>query len=207
MDDANNPLEGLSGLDQLCRRQQGAMPMTETLLLLSHPEYAAPRANKKLAEAAASLPDVEVVHLDGLYADGEIDLDREVARLIAAQRIVLQFPVQWYSTPPLLKVWQDRLFTRMFYVNAETEGAQIAGRPLMVAATAGNKPSAYSASGVNLFPLQDLLHPLRATVHRCGLKWQEPFILYEGRSASDAALKQPAKGYAERVRELGALRG
>jgi putative NADPH-quinone reductase len=75
------------------------------------------RANRKLTEAAASLPDVEVVHLDGLCADGEIELEREVVRLIAAQRIVLQFPVQWYSTPPPLKVWQDRLLTRMFYAS------------------------------------------------------------------------------------------
>ena len=56
----------------------------------------------------------------------------------AAERIVLQFPVQWYSTPPLLKSWQDAVLTRMMYLAPETEGRLLAGKPLMVAATAGN---------------------------------------------------------------------
>ena len=147
------------------------------------------------------------MHLEGLYADGEINPDQEVARLIGARRIVLQFPVQWYSTPPLLQMWQDTVPTRMFYMNAETDGAQIAGRPLLVAATAGDSPSAYSASGVNLFPLPELLLPLRATAHRCGLGWQEPFLVYEARSALDAVLEKAAQAYSERLRALGTLRG
>lgn len=38
-----------------------------------------------------------------LHHDGA----REAARLLTADRIVLQFPVQWYSMPPQLKAWQD----------------------------------------------------------------------------------------------------
>jgi putative NADPH-quinone reductase len=96
--------------------------VTETLILLSHPDYANSRANRMLVEAAAALPEVQVAHLEEFYPDGRIDLDLEVARLIAARHIVLQFPVQWYSTPPLLKAWQDAVLTRMFYIKAETRG-------------------------------------------------------------------------------------
>lgn len=31
------------------------------------------------------------------------DGEREAARLLAADRLVFQFPIQWYSTPALLK--------------------------------------------------------------------------------------------------------
>ncbi|MFC0407342.1 NAD(P)H-dependent oxidoreductase [Roseomonas elaeocarpi] len=174
--------------------------MTKTLILLCHPDYAASRANKALAGAASALPDVEVVHLDALYPGGRIDAEAEVARLLAARRIVLQFPVQWYSTPPLLKLWQDVVLTRMFYINAETEGARLAGRPLLVAATAGNRPEAYAASGPNLFPLPELLRPLHATAHRCGLAWQEPFLVFGARTASDDTLAGAATAYAGRLR-------
>ncbi|WP_043829073.1 NAD(P)H-dependent oxidoreductase [Muricoccus aerilatus] len=176
--------------------------MAETLILLCHPDYPSSRANRALADAARTVPEVEVVHLDALYPDGRIDAGPEVARLIAARRLVLQFPVQWYSTPPLLKSWQDLVLTRMFYVNAEDEGARIAGRPVMVAATAGNRPEAYSESGVNLFPLSDLLRPLQATAHRCALEWQEPFLNFGARSASNTALEAAGQAYAERLRAL-----
>ena len=179
--------------------------MAEIMILLSHPDLAASRANRALAGAAARLPGVEVAHLDGLYPDGRIDGDAEVARLLAARRIVLQFPVQWYSTPPLLKAWQDLVLTRMFYINTETEGARLAGRPLMVAATAGNRPSAYGPGGMNLFPLEELLRPLHSTAHRCGLGWQDPFLTYETRNASDEVLEGAGRAYAARLRGLGGM--
>lgn len=178
--------------------------MARTLILLAHPDYARSRANRALAEAAGPLPGVEVAHLDALYPDGAIDTDAEVARLIAAERVVLQFPIQWYATPPSLKAWQDAVLSRMFYVHPDTEGARIAGRPLMVAATAGNTPTAYAPDGVNLFPLPELLKPLRATANRCGLAWREPFLVYEARSATDAALAAAGGRYAEKLRTLAA---
>ncbi|SDC69905.1 NAD(P)H-dependent oxidoreductase [Belnapia rosea] len=177
--------------------------MTETLILLSHPDYATSRANRALVGAVATLPGVEVAHLEALCPDGRFDLEAEVARLLAARRIVLQFPVQWYSTPPLLKAWQDAVLTRMFYVKAEAEGARLAGRPLLVAATAGNRPEAYSAAGVNLYPLPELLRPLHATAHRCGLAWQAPFLLFNAKAASDGELASAGAAYRERLLALG----
>ena len=177
--------------------------MTETLILLSHPDYAKSRANRALADAAAALPGVEVAHLDGLYPDGRIDTDAEVARLVAAKRIVLQFPIRWYSTPPLLKAWQDAVLTRMFYINPRTEGDLMAGRTLMVAATAGNTPAAYMAEGANLFAVPELLKPLRSTAHRCGLGWREPFLVYEASAAKGADLAAAGRAYAERLSALG----
>ena len=100
--------------------------MAEILILLSHPDYARSRANRALADAASRVPGIEVAHLEGLYPDGAIDADAEVARLLAAERVVLQFPVQWYATPPLLKAWQDAVLSRMFYVHPDTEGARSA---------------------------------------------------------------------------------
>ena len=173
--------------------------MTKLQILLSHPDYHKSHANRTLAEAAAKIPGVTVTHLDGLYPDGKIDTDAEVRRLLDAERVVLQFPVQWYSTPPLLKAWQDTVLTRMFYIRPKEEGDLIAGRPLLVAATSGNKPSAYTAEGVNLFPLADLLKPLHSTAHRCGLDWQEPFLVYEASHAPVERLEAAAKRYVERL--------
>ena len=177
--------------------------MTKTLILLFHPDFAGSRANRALLDAAATLPGIEIVDMQALYPDGRINTDAEVARLVAADRIVLQFPVQWYATPPLLKAWQDEVLTRMFYIASETEGAKLAGKALLVAATAGNVQHAYAADGANLFPLRDLMKPLQATANRCGLAWVEPFLIYNAHKADDEALQAAGEHYANRLGRLG----
>ncbi|MGE7472933.1 NAD(P)H-dependent oxidoreductase [Bosea sp. NPDC003192] len=176
--------------------------MAQTLILLFHPDYQNSRANRALAEAAGSRPGIAIVDMQALYPHGRIDADVEAARLLEAERIVLQFPVQWYSTPPLLKAWQDAVLTQVFYIRYEAEGAKLAGRPLLIAATAGNIPEAYAPSGTNLFSLRDLLKPLQATAHRCALAWQEPFLIYNARRADAEALELAAEHYVARLAQL-----
>lgn len=178
--------------------------MTQTLILLFHPDIANSRANAAMIEAAACLPGVEVADLHALYPDGVIDEDAEVARLLSADRIVLQFPLQWYSTPPLLKAWQDRILTRMFYIDYEAEGRRLEGRPVMVAVTAGNTAEAYQPGGRNLYPLTDLLRPLEVTANRCGLPWAEPFIVFEANRLDASALAREADRYVQRLRAWSA---
>lgn len=165
--------------------------MTKTLILLFHPDLARSNANAAMAASAARLPEVEIVDMHSAYPNG-IDMfrdgEKEAARLLAAGRIVLQFPVQWYSTPPLLKAWQDAVLTRMFYIHYETEGRVLEGTELMVAATAGNVPEAYRPGGRNMFEIEALFAPLRAMANRCGLKWSPPFVIYEADKLPPEAL-------------------
>ena len=173
--------------------------MTKTLILLFHPDLAHSKANAALAAAAAKLPAVELVDMQAIYPHG-IDLskdgEREARRLLECDRIVLQFPILWYSTPPLLKAWQDAVLTRMFYIAYESEGRMLEGTPLMVAATAGNIPDAYRTGGRNMFTMNALLAPLQATAHRCGLPWAEPFVLYQADKLSAEALDAATVEYA-----------
>lgn len=170
-----------------------------TLVLLFHPAPDRSVTNAALAAAAAALDGVTVVDMQALYPDGAVDVDREVARLLGAERIVLQFPVQWYATPPLLKAWQDAVLTRMYYLAYEREGRLLEGTPLLVAATAGNVAAAYRPGGANLMPLAELLAPLRATANRCGLPWSEPHLVYRAGKMSPGELAIAAAGYARHL--------
>lgn len=170
-----------------------------TTILLFHPNLAKSRANRAMAGAAATLDGVTVVDMTALYPGGHVNAGAEVARLLDAERLVLQFPVQWYSTPPLLKAWQDDVLSRMYYVNPKDEGDRLRGLPVMVAATAGNEPSAYTPAGINLFPLEDLLRPLQATAHRCYWQWTEPFLVYRANKSSPDELAEAARRYTDRI--------
>lgn len=173
--------------------------MPGTLILVFHRDLAVSRANAALAGAARTLPDVEVIDMRARYPEARIDFDTDAARdaqmLLGADRIVLQFPIQWYSTPSLLKSWQDAVLTRMYYLEPAAEGDRLAGTPLMVAATAGNTPDAYGRGGQNHFTIDEILTPLKATAHRCGLPWHAPHLVFTADRLSDEALSEAAEEY------------
>lgn len=173
--------------------------MTPTLVLLFHRNIAESKTNAALRDAAQGIPDVDVVDMQARYPDGVIDMYTDAAAdaqmLLAADRIVLQFPIQWYSTPALLKAWQDAVLTRMFYIFAEDEGDRMKGKPVMVAATAGNVPDAYRRGGANHFTIEELLIPLKATAHRCGLVWHPAHMVYRADNLQSADLTAAKDSY------------
>ncbi|NKB16636.1 MAG: NAD(P)H-dependent oxidoreductase [Sphingomonadales bacterium] len=173
--------------------------MPKTLILVFHRDLTQSKANAALADAAARLPETEVVDMQRLYPVGCVDMrwdtDAEVARLLAADRIVLQFPIQWYSVPSLLKSWLDAVLTRMFYIAYEREGRLLEGKSLMVAATAGNVPESYQRDGRNRFTIAEMLTPLRMAANRCGLVWIEPFTVFEADKLSPERLAEVVSAY------------
>lgn len=178
--------------------------MSKTLILMFHPDPEKSVANALLARAAAEIDGVEVVDIAATYPGGRIDLMTdgavEAQRLLAADRIVFQFPVQWYSVPSLMKDWIDAVFTRIYYVFAEREGDRLEGTPLMIAATAGNTAENYQPGGKIAISLEDIFTPLRATAIRAGLPWHPPHILYCANALNEEQLAAAGPDYRAALR-------
>lgn len=147
-----------------------------TLVLVSHPTLGASRANARLVDAIRDLPNVEFRHLEALYPDGGIDVAAEQAAAVRAERIVLQFPFYWYSTPPMLKRWQDDVLA--FGWAYGPGGTMLRGRTLQLVLTTGGPEAVYRHDGYNLFPVRELLRPLEVTAHLTGMALAEPLVLY-----------------------------
>ncbi len=83
--------------------------MNRVLILFAHSGQRHSKVHVKLAEVAKSLAqdltDVCFIDLYELYP--RFDIDAEQQRLLAHDVIVLHFSIFWYSTPSLLKEWQD----------------------------------------------------------------------------------------------------
>lgn len=147
-----------------------------SLVLVSHPSLSTSRANAVLVDAIRGLPPVEVRHLEALYPDGRIDVAAEQAAALTAERIVFQFPFYWYSTPPMLKRWQDDVLA--FGWAYGPNGTRLRGKTLLLVLTTGGPEAVYRAGGYNLYPVRELLRPLEVTAHLCGMTLAEPLVLY-----------------------------
>ena len=138
------------------------------LLLLAHPRLPASRINAALLRAAREVVGVTMHDLYAAYPDGFIDIAAEQRRLLAHDVLVLQFPIQWYAMPALLKHWFDEVLQAGWAYGRD--GTALAGKGLMVAATSGADPAGYGRHAGN-FTLEELLRPIEASARYCGMRW------------------------------------
>ena len=136
-----------------------------TVLLLAHPNFATSRANRALHAGIKDLPGLEIAELYALYPDGRIDSAAERERLLRADRLVLQFPLYWYSVPSLLKQWFDTVLTPILF-NEPDVMASMAGLPVLAATTTGGVAASYQGDNPTTAALEELFAPLRATAQQ-----------------------------------------
>lgn len=169
------------------------MTSPSTLVLLAHPDLAGSRVNARLADAVRALEGVTVHDLTAAYPDGRIDAAREQQLLLEHDTIVWQFPWHWYSVPGVLKSWMDQVLTYGFAYG--TGGTRLHGKTLQVITSTGGPGESYADGGYNRFTMEQLMRPLDATAHLCGMPMAEPMVLHGARVMSDAELDHHAQTY------------
>jgi len=151
------------------------------LLLFAHPSLDRSEVNVELMRASRHIEGVTLVDLYAEYPTYLIDIDREQQRLIEHDVIVFMFPLYWYSTPALLKEWQDLVLEYGFAYGSE--GNALNGKLFLCALTAGGAESAYRAEGYNHYTIRELIRPLEQTAALCGMQFLPPFALLGARTA------------------------
>ncbi|MEQ1852663.1 MAG: NAD(P)H-dependent oxidoreductase, partial [Chthoniobacteraceae bacterium] len=77
------------------------------LILFAHPALEKSRVHRRLAAAVRDLPGVTFRDLYECYPDLHIDAEAEQALLSGHDAIIFQHPFYWYSSPAIVKEWQD----------------------------------------------------------------------------------------------------
>ncbi|HVL19940.1 MAG TPA: NAD(P)H-dependent oxidoreductase [Amaricoccus sp.] len=155
------------------------------LVLYAHPAQHRSEAHQLMARVASGVEGVTFADLYAEYPRFEIDIDREQARLAAHDVLIFQCPVYWYSTPALLKEWQDLVLEYGWAYG--TGGTALSGKLFLAAVTAGGPVEAYAPTGYQRFPLRTLLSPLEQTAWLCGMTYLPPFVLFAAHRASQGA--------------------
>lgn len=155
--------------------------MKNILVLFAHPALDRSEVNLPLSLATRALQGVTFVDLYAEYPRLDIDVDREQMRLLAHDIIIFMHPLYWYSTPAILKEWQDLVLEHGFAYGAE--GTALQGKIFFNALTAGGAETAYCEKGYQHFTIRQLLQPLEQMASLCGMVYLPPFALFSSRSA------------------------
>lgn len=165
----------------------------KTIVLVFHPDMTNSRINRRLAEEMEKQPDVTVHRVYEAYPDEKIDVAAEQRLLEEHDRIVLQFPFYWYSTPSLLKKWEDEVLAYGWAYGSK--GYKLHGKELLLALSAAGLGEYYTPAGRHKYTVHELLRPLQATSNLIGTRYLTPFIVYGAWQLSDEELEQSAKDY------------
>ncbi|MEH3155142.1 MAG: NAD(P)H-dependent oxidoreductase [Gordonia paraffinivorans] len=112
-----------------------------------------------------------------LAADVRHDLDR----LLAADLLVLSFPLWWFSVPAILKGWIDRVFVMGATFGGDLglfEAAAFAGRQAVLSVTTGGSPASFARGGA-FGAIEDFLYPIhRGVLEFVGYRVLPPVLTY-----------------------------
>ena len=175
--------------------------MKKILVLFAHPRTDRSECNVVLADAARRVEAVTFVDLYAEYPTFEIDVDLEQKRLVEHDILVFQHPVYWYSSPAILKEWQDIVLEYGFAYG--TEGRALEGMLFFNAVTAGGNREIYSPEGGYQCDLRDFFLPFDQSMRLCHMKTLPPFSLYSaGHSIDEGRLEKHAEDYERLLRAL-----
>lgn len=159
------------------------MANNKVLILYAHPSPHRSEVNQCLFDTATSLAGITAIDLYYEYPASHINIDVEQQRLIEHDVVIFLFPLYWYSTPAILKEWQDLVLEHGFAYGHE--GNALEGKTFLCALSAGGREEAYQAKGYNHYTIRELLHPLEQMATLTGMRYLAPFCLFGARTAKD----------------------
>lgn len=128
------------------------------------------------------------------------DIKAEQANLLAADNVILQFPLWWFTVPAIMKGWMDRVFNLGFGYGVNREWKRygdgvLAGKRAMVIVTTGAAESHLSDRGVN-GDINDLLFPIQhGVLFYTGMAVLPPTVIAGAHLIDES-------GYADTVKHL-----
>jgi NAD(P)H dehydrogenase (quinone) len=135
------------------------------------------------------------------------DIKAEHEHLLAADNVIFQFPLWWYTVPAILKGWFDRVFTSGFGYGPTHDWPRfgdgvLKGKRAMVIVTTGAAEDHLSERGVNGH-IDDLLFPLQhGVLFYPGMAVLPPVVVTSALGMDAARYTDTVKHLRERLETL-----
>lgn len=172
-------------------------------MIVGHPQWPISFANKHIVETFVSNnPSAVISNLFIEYPDGKVDVEAEQQKILDADTIVLQFPIEWYGAPSILHKWFEDVLAYGFAFGHG--GDKVQGKRLIASFTSGTPGDSYVVGGLQSYPIDYFMYPFIALANRCGLKW-DGYVYTGGMMAAFAdeqQLKRMASECADHAKRL-----
>jgi glutathione-regulated potassium-efflux system ancillary protein KefG len=119
--------------------------MSRILVLFAHPVLEKSRVQYSLLKAITGLDNITINDLYQNYPEFDIDVKQEKKLLLAHDIIIWQHPFYWYSSPALLKQWQDLVLEHGWAYGKN--GTALTGKRIFNVLTSGGSTKAYKNGG------------------------------------------------------------
>ena len=162
--------------------------MKNILILFAHPALQKSRINRVLIEDLDQLEGVSFHDLYQYYPEMDIDIEHEQHLLENNDIIVFHHPFFWYSTPAILKEWQDMVLEHGWAYGSE--GNALKDKIFFNVLTTGGQREAYDPKGHNNFTIRQLLAPVEQTANLCKMIYLPPYVIHGAHSISPESVRQ-----------------
>lgn len=137
------------------------------------------------------------------------DVEEEQRKILAADAVILCFPLWWYGMPAIMKGWVDRVWAYGLAYGYQGAGnayrygeGGFAGKRAMLAVSVGGPAIDYSPRGIN-GPLEQLLFPItHGTLFFPGMQVLPTFAAYGAAGIDVEGMTRVAADWRVRVKGL-----
>ncbi|KRN99328.1 NADPH-quinone reductase (modulator of drug activity B) [Companilactobacillus kimchiensis] len=165
------------------------MLILKTLIVVSHPEINASQTQQFLMQGA-KLQDVTWHHVEDLK---EIDVDKEQALLMDADRIIFQFPLYWYAAPAGLKNWEDKVLTRNFIYGDGDDN--LGDKEFGIVVNTGMPAKDFQRGGSENITIDEIMAPYHAIADRAKMQILPTFVISQFQYLDDQKQMQTLIDY------------
>jgi glutathione-regulated potassium-efflux system ancillary protein KefG len=174
--------------------------MSKILILFAHPALEKSRVNKRLIRDVSSIPNITFNDLYEEYYDFNIDVEREKKLLIENDIIILHHPFFWYSTPALIKQWEDLVLEHGWAYGSK--GTALVGKKMMNIVTTGGSSQAYTKESINKHTIREFLIPIEQTAKLCGMIYLPPYLIQGTHKFTEKEIENHANTYKHILKDL-----
>lgn len=169
--------------------------MKKILILFAHPAFQKSRINKIIIQGLHEIDGITLHDLYQAYPEMDIDINAEQKLVDEHDIIVFHHPFYWYSTPAILKEWQDLVLKHGWAYGSE--GGMLKNKSMLQFITAGGEKQAYCKQGYNVFTVRQLLTPVEQMANLCKMNYLPPYVVHGTHSISKEEVIEHKKQYTE----------
>jgi len=175
--------------------------MTKKILVLfAHPALQRSLVNNELIKVFKNKENVTFHDLYETYPQMDIDVEDEKKLLISHDVITFMFPMYWYSTPAILKEWQDIVLEHDWAYGSK--GNMLKDKLFFTILTTGGKSEAYKKDGYNSYTLREFLRSLEQMSKLCKMNFIPPYAASGTHSITSSDLEEHKQNLEKLINEL-----